>query len=314
MNWQTYQVTLKMQSPLHSGLRKTGNIQQTRPYVTARTLWGAMTARITRLLGQSNYSVIGKMVSDNLRFSYFFPAVQNGDILFVPNTTQESPHQFMGMDMKRQSIATVSSHTVERILLSSYNSTAINPSYASAEVGSLHETEFISHRVLNDFSLKTVEIKDAVAAGEPVYLVGYVWLAKNSEDIIQQTWLKALHQLQIGGERTYGYGRTIPLTEPQETNQLFCQDLDRTRQDPIVLVRPNSKYPLLAHVQHTEHTNIIGQLEPFMGRKTSPAGKFGVELSKTDICWTPGCHYHGTEPLALRIIGETGIWEVVSLK
>src|SRR5712692_8407277 len=74
MTWVTYQVTFRLLSPMHIGWRKLGNLQQTRPYVTGRSLWGALTARITRELGSSDYEKIGKQADQQLAFTYFYPS------------------------------------------------------------------------------------------------------------------------------------------------------------------------------------------------------------------------------------------------
>ena len=46
MTWTVYRVTWRLLAPMHIGWRKLGNMQQTRPYVTGRNLWGAFTARL----------------------------------------------------------------------------------------------------------------------------------------------------------------------------------------------------------------------------------------------------------------------------
>ena len=55
MVWTIYRVTLKLTSPLHVGWKKIGNLMITRPYVTGRTLWGALTARLVRDKKNTNY-------------------------------------------------------------------------------------------------------------------------------------------------------------------------------------------------------------------------------------------------------------------
>src|SRR5437588_6306984 len=74
MAWTAYQVSFRLLSPLHIGWRKLGNLQQTRPYVTGRTLLGALTARITREQGSNEYTEIGKLVDKQLTFTYFYPS------------------------------------------------------------------------------------------------------------------------------------------------------------------------------------------------------------------------------------------------
>jgi hypothetical protein len=48
MNWIGYRVVFRLRSPLHIGWRKAGNVQVTRPYLTGRSFWGALTERLVR--------------------------------------------------------------------------------------------------------------------------------------------------------------------------------------------------------------------------------------------------------------------------
>jgi hypothetical protein len=82
MTWKAYQVTFQLLSPMHIGWRKLGNLQQTRPYLTGRTLWGALTARLTREAGGigKDYEAIGKKVDEQLAFTYFYPSTVKDSI------------------------------------------------------------------------------------------------------------------------------------------------------------------------------------------------------------------------------------------
>jgi len=136
MTWSLYQVSLRILSPIHIGWRKTGNLQQTRPYVTGKTLWGALTARLVRDDGGTNYPEIGKSVDDTLRFTYFYPTTNPDTVEIWP---WGNPSEFSWL------------------YLGSYPSTAL--SGKTAEEGSLHETECIPPKT---------------RSGEQVYLIGYI--------------------------------------------------------------------------------------------------------------------------------------------
>jgi hypothetical protein len=109
----------------------------TRPYVTGKTLWGALTARLVRDGEGNNYNDIGKKVDDELRLSYFYPSTSQDKVKLWPwDNRDDFNWKFMG----------------------SYVSTAIKGD--TAEEGSLHEIEYISPRTRD---------------GSPVFLVGYVF-------------------------------------------------------------------------------------------------------------------------------------------
>ena len=136
MTWTLYLVSLQVVSPIHVGWKTTGNLQQTRYYVTGKTLWGALTARLVRDSGNNNYQEMGEMVDNKLRFTYFYPT-----------TTQEVVKIWPWEDSDKFSWMYLGSHT----------STALEDK--TAEEGMLHETEYISTKTRD---------------GEQVYLVGCV--------------------------------------------------------------------------------------------------------------------------------------------
>jgi len=137
MTWTPYLVSLRILSPLHIGWRKIGNLQQTRPYVTAKTLWGALTARLVRDQGDTNYQEIGDKVDEELRFTYFYPSLTRDRVEIWPWDNNSKRFSWM--------------------YLGSYGSVATKENIA--EEGMLHEIEYISPRSRND---------------EEVYLIGYI--------------------------------------------------------------------------------------------------------------------------------------------
>ena len=136
MTWTSYQVILRILSPTHIGWKKTGNLQQTRPYATGKTLWGALTARLVRDDEGTNYREIGEKVDDTLRFTYFYPTTNPDEVRIWP---WENSSEFSWL------------------YLGSSPSTAL--SAKTAEEGSLHDTECISPKTRN---------------GEQVCLIGYI--------------------------------------------------------------------------------------------------------------------------------------------
>lgn len=72
------------------------------------------------------------------------------------------------------------------LFMNSYVSSALNNKLADR--GYLHEIEHIASRARD---------------GSQVYLIGYVFEREN----IQLPWIDALNHLQLGGERSTGWGR-----------------------------------------------------------------------------------------------------------
>jgi len=136
--WTPYLVTFKLLTPMHIGWRKTGSLQQTRPYVTGRVLWGALTAALVQNARGNDYKNKGKEADEQLAFTYFYPSTKKDIVICYPwDDLDEFSWKF----------------------LSSYVSTALQYGRCT-EDGSLHETEFIASTTRDD---------------EPVYLIGYIF-------------------------------------------------------------------------------------------------------------------------------------------
>ncbi len=172
MAWTHYPLKFRLESPMHIGYRKVGNLMQTRQYVPGKNLWAALTARITRdhLNGSdaNSYKKIGEYAISKFRFSYLWPSL-DGD----------KPYFYWDHE------------DFDYLLLDSYASTALDHSAHSAEEGSLHETEFISPVTRDE---------------RKVYLLGDLWV-KEGLPVEMTRWQAAMENLQLGGERTYGWGR-----------------------------------------------------------------------------------------------------------
>ncbi len=273
--WQRYQLILRVLAPTHIGWSKLGNVQRTRPYITGRALWGALTARLTRDRHEkptaSNYQDTGKCVHDHIALCYLYPAVQSNGCYQV---------LFPWEDTTPQSI------------LSSYSGTALDPASSAADEGLLHEVEYIAPHTCD--------------TGAPVYLVGYLFLNATS-----QATLPALHhaleRLQVGGERGYGWGRLtlvdVSPMPPGTSWELFCNTYTPQLNHPRPRVTVPQGSCLLAHTI-AEGSNAHGEIEPLVGREWA-AESTGSHVAYNGICYAPG-----TQPRQQTTyeIGHYGIW------
>ena len=265
MTWKTYKVVLRLCSPLHSGWRKVGNVQMTRPYVTGRMLWGAFTMRLTRdgagnqpAADSGKYQEIGEQVKQTLAFTYFYPALQDGDRYRVI-WPWENEGNF------------------RRLFLGSYASTALEYPQQAASEGSLHEVEFISPRTMDD--------------GQQVYLFGYVFEQENCT----LNWRSALKRLQLGGERGYGWG-LVELAEgtPKEvaSGRLFngTANFNGSGERPYLSIFSGGH--LLAHTKADSGLPVEGEIEPLVGREwrsTNPSNRYaGQHVGFSSVCFVPG--------------------------
>ena len=285
MTWRAYQVILRLRSPLHIGCGKVGNLQRTRPYVTGRVLWGALTMRLTRDAVQGHgpatdslkYREVGDQVHQSLAFTYFYPALKSGDDYRVVWPWENES-------------------TFRRRFLSSYQGTALSYPSQSAAEGMLHEVEFVSPNTLD--------------TGELVFLKGYV-LEKEGCTL---DWQSALKRLQMGGERGYGWGDTESVNTSQSDENLF-DGLAMFKDDsdvPIICLPAGGR--LLAHTQATD-LPVAGNLEPLVGREwrsDNPRRRHvGQHVAFSDICFTPGSLVREMLDFAVK---EFGMWQALDDK
>jgi len=256
MNWIGYRVVFRLRSPLHIGWRKVGNVQVTRPYLTGRSFWGALTERLvrdraataTQMATDSNgYQEVGKQVNEMLAFTYFYPALQSGNDYQVVWTWDDE-------------------RTFRRRFLSSYQSTAlVYPEHSAAE-GSLHEIEFLSPHTLD--------------TADPVYLIGYVFAHKDCS----LPWHDALTRLQFGGERGYGWGK-VELVRLENDDNVFGYQVDCIGRRPVITVPKGER--LLAHTK-PDQAMIAGEVEPLVGREWHTNSGAGASITHFGVVYAPG--------------------------
>ncbi len=246
--WTLYQISLRVLSPIHVGWKKSNNLQQTRFYVPAKTIWGALTARITRDQNSSDYKGIGDIINKNLRFSYFYPS---------DNPSEVNKGDFPWEDANRFTWK----------YIGSYQSAALENK--NAMEGMLHETEYILP--------KTRE-------GKQVNLIGYI-IERNECDV---DWKTALPKIQIGGERGYGWGRINNDNKPVECTSFFGCDFDSSQEEPVIKVPKGKFILAHSLATEAHEKDIEGNIEPFLGRITDKDGKFGEKFSEATVCWIPG--------------------------
>lgn len=278
MNWLPFQLVLRLHTPLHVGSARIGNVQRTRPYLLGRNLWGGLAMRLTRdrVRGASDaaYRRTGEEIDAQLAMSYFYPAVDAGQTLLTPKT----PDDGFAND-----------------LLGSYASTALAYPHQAANPSTLHEVEYIAPYTRR--------------AARPVYLVGTLFQRRDA-DPLRLNWQAAFRRMQLGGERSYGWGKVSLVSVNQISTQgrrcvLFADSpirVDLANERPRVQVPKNT--PFLAHTAHVPTESINGVTEPLVGRVWD--GHDGRRLDYSGLYWLPGS---SADHDIVRTIGRFGIWQ-----
>ncbi len=292
MAWHVYCVVFRLHTPLHIGQGKIGYLQHTRPYVTGRVLRGALVNRVGRQMAlpsddpRDPFRAVSKTFAQFLTSTYFYLALKKGDDWEV---------HFPWEDEAR----------FRRRFLGSYAGTALQYPSHTAEAGQLREIEYLAPHTLDE--------------GRPVYLLGYLFVEEDRLKSEKYPWKTALHRLQLGGERNYGWGLVTAVSLERIDNQptgkidLFGKSVSFDgRLLPGQKTRPTLTFPkgsrTWAHVRAQGAAALTGPLEPLVGREwqADKGRHIGKHLAYNGLCYLPGSTL--TTQAAFSI-GEGGIWE-----
>ncbi len=199
MTWKMHKLIFKVKTPLHIGWRKTGNLMQTRPYVSGRTMLGALTAAITPKVNQGKKAHIEEKdyqeVWEKLYLSYFYP-------IACSEEKNKADAELLSELWKQPEM-------YAHRFLDAYACTATFGVSKTAAEGTLHQVEYI-----RPFTRPGAEPKSQPE--DAVCLVGYILFKDSDADLIKHI----PPRLQVGGERTYGWG-LIELVEKKGADLLW---------------------------------------------------------------------------------------------
>ncbi|RMF34529.1 MAG: hypothetical protein D6759_05770 [Chloroflexi bacterium] len=275
MPWIRYRIVFRLESPLHVGYRRVGNLMQTRPYVPGKVLWAALTARLVRDAGRGAdgkaYREIGEQVHEHFRFGYLWPSLDRKQPCF-PWEQDDFDYLFLG----------------------SYASTALNDDQGAAEEGTLHETEFIAPRTRTD---------------KPVFLVGDLWVKDGPSDGLVD-WKQALRRVRLGGERGYGWGRVrlegLAEREQVDGNTTIAGHRWKAQGNRIVITVPQGSH-LTAHAIAAGDGavgGLTGPVEPLVGWERKQDGRYRLS-EEVHIAYVPGTQASETITVS---VGKHGVW------
>jgi hypothetical protein len=298
MAWSQYQLVLQLKSPLHIGYRKVGNLMQTRSYVTGKVLWAALTARLTRDLGNGTdgqaYVDIGNNLKQYFRFSYLWPAVPFDSISKVEKWDDlQTLFPFEENELKNQKSLRklyphpqlVKSAYFDYCFLDSYAGTALDQHNFTADEGTLHDIEFIAPYIrINSL---------------PVYLVGSLWVDESRPHELGG-WLDELNRIRLGGEQSYGWGKV---------QCICCKPIEKDERSEDYIPDPDDfswSGHIPAHIQvEQSEVTVQGIIEPLVGweRKTNGNQEIGHET----IAFVPGSYDESGN--ANFVIKQYGVWK-----
>ena len=223
MSWSLYRWVWLLESPLSVGSTPAESLNRCRLYVSARALWGALTAELARQQASEfpNYRVVGDKLQQEVRFTYLFPAkqVEGKWHAWLPNYGKGR-----GLLWCRESDGTGASKLHERKfrrqIIWAWPGTAIDPSSDTAAEGSLRETECLNVRWRRDDG----------GGNSRVAMAGYVFLHNKSN---LKELLDNLTYITVGGDTRYGYGRLRRIAMEPAT-KAFGKEVNLQKEDPMV--------------------------------------------------------------------------------
>lgn len=295
MMWRLYSWTFQLKSPLHVGFHKVMHFFRTRPYVPGKLLWGALTAKLTPMLGVNDYQKTGDFLKKAIRFGYLYPCVE--DQFFFPKYTEDG-----------LVFGSLSKNEFEKKFISSMASTAIDSDSLSAEEGMLHEVEFVNPYTIDD--------------GKPVFMKGLLWikdLPENGFNIIRKNNNKLfikyngleidfedslVNSLQAGGERKYGFG-LLELKKFYECKNLGEFSGKWFENCGEVHLKLGSNNSIWSHASSSNHIDVKGNIEPIVGRDWENKGAGRKLNAQHELFWSPGSILNENKTFKIT---DFGLW------
>lgn len=256
MTWQRLALCFELLSPLHIGFlpnRPGTVVAPTRCYVPGKNLWGAVTANVTPWLypnpTAAHFHEIGELIREQMAFSYFY--LSDGHQLFTPDYATN------GLTWGK-----LSDRRFRACFVWSQVSTKIGET-GGAEDASLHEIEFIRHRIGSPGKFN-----------QSVLLMGVIWichgaaLAQHALELQNESVFlngaDIFREIVLGGERNYGFGRLQRVPVP---DQLEASLRDLWPEGPEAKITILSEQPLLAHAPYRQDQIFRGEIEIVAGRE-----------------------------------------------
>ena len=277
MSWSLYRWVWQLESPVFLGIPPAGSLNRCRPYVPARSIWGALTSETSQAAanakGFPDYQGQGSKLRKCLRFTYLFPAAKVNSVwrAWLPAYERNRGLTWRREDCKyaQNSDTVVSDRQFRRWILDARPGTAIDADSDTAAEATLRETEHLMTRWR----------PGSPFGGQPVALVGYVFLDNSnpSPDSVSVGDLEAARTLFIGGDTRYGLGR-LRRIEFKPADKVFRAQTLLDESEPRVITSL-----LLAHGHSAQ--NLLGAKEALVGwdrMLNDPLVKIG------GLQWAPG--------------------------
>jgi len=311
MAWRMYRIEFEALSPLCIGERPIGFVRKCRHYIPGRSVWGALTAALTRqmydeeeLKGRGHNKKFEDTGKELLN-KYFIPGylyVLDGDLHCLPHYREGGLHY--GPD----EVHSIPVSVFERRYIGGYGQTAIDPDCRTATESSLHEMEYLVR--VSPETLMSLKY------------AGYFFLRSDCPSCLNiedsnSHMRKAMRDFSIGGARRVGFGRLRYFDhKPLADSGLPGWRVDFNGAKP--LLKADKASPVLSNLQFSDGSDsefeVTGKLELLSGLIHDEDKGNGQKFNK-DCALTaaPGSvsTYRASVNAGYRIeVGDFGIWKL----
>ncbi len=325
MSWKCFKIVFKAEAPIHIGYKQIGILKATRYYITGRAIWGAVTANLTRVLYDQSesdrYNDVGKFVKNNIRTTYFYPAVcekeSNSNLSnFFVEIKNKIYRVFIPKYDEEIRYGSLNKEDFEKKFIGSFVSTALKPETKTAEEGSLHEIEYIKNKINIGGKAANIYWVGYIFANEKKYKDFSIEFTKDvmiikKDDKEFSFRDKILKTIFVGGERNYGFGR-LSIVDMERCNgeKIFNSNIsiNLNTNEPLIEIRGEKIALAHVNIEGLEISHIKGDIEPLVGREWSKDKGAGNKISDAKISLIPGTIFELKNDVQLKI-SNFGIWE-----
>ncbi len=238
--FEVLKISLKLKTPLHLGDFERGVFARTKRYIPEKNLWAALTSVITKDIMKEYspelYRVIGAIVKERCKFSYFYLDDVNEERIYFPYYNN-SGFQYLKCSYDLKKSETISAKEFDHRYIDSQIMTAIDHDKFSHKDESLHEEEFIyANNIAMTgflyFKTANVALSELIKnkPAKDIALINKCYDDKGDLNFNQaqlKEWIKLLEYEGIGGHRKRGFGKIqVIINEVTEKETWFDEEIE----------------------------------------------------------------------------------------
>ncbi|MCK4258958.1 MAG: hypothetical protein KAX49_08270 [Halanaerobiales bacterium] len=299
--WKVIEIEIEALTKLHFGGLKLGVVELTKRFIPGKTLWGALTATLTREMNEfcssDSYEKNGKILMKYFRFTNCY--IKEDESVLVP-TYMDSGLQYIKCPSDKNT-EKISDYIFDQKFIGSYTSTAIDSETMTAKERTLHEIEYIKPKtrfcgylLFREEGYKCLNIEPERFERILNEKVGLQGLGGNRSRGFGKVKIKS-KLLEVGDEFMF-FDRNSSIFKPWRMNLNSIE--------PKIVLEPgnqNALLPIQIDAPISSIMNFCGDIEPVVGRIWDSSRGAGQKLSSPQIILSPGSRFNIENKMALEL-------------